>query len=637
MDNDAIKQAKERLGERAADIIARGLNIQKWDSRNLKGCCPLHSEKTPSFVWNKRSHSFKCFGCGVVMDILDYYQQTGMTFAKAVEELCKETGTPYENDYKGKPAQNKNKQPYRFPTKEQKPNDAVTSYLSTRRISKKTIEYAGVKSDGKDNIVFEFYSPAGDLLIVKYRPAKKVDKGENKTWCQKDRDTTPLLYGMEKADTTKPLLICEGEIDRLSAIEAGFYNAVSVPFGAGNYQWIEYNLSWLDTFEKIILWADEDEAGQKMIKEVVPRLGEYRCYVVSIDSRYKFASVKDSQFKVNDINEVLYFHGKKAVIELIESAKESPITNIIDMADVESFDINKHEKVTSGIKGLDKWIHGFMLGTVNIITGTNGAGKSTFVNQMCICEPLEHGYKTFVFSAEIPNGQLKSWIHYNLAGKKNIQEVDNGEFAPKGYIVPYKIKKRMEDWYRKKVFFYNNDEDFRAASILQKMEEVARRYGVKNFVLDSLMLINLECSEYELNRKQTDFMSELVKFARKYRAVVHLVAHPRKTDAQRVIKADIAGSGNITNLAHYVIAIYRVTQKEKDKGTKHDVIIDLFKNRPTGFQDKAIGLYYDYPSKRFYGDSDNADREYSWKDNSVQMELNTVVDDSEIPFLEGEL
>jgi twinkle protein len=93
---------------------------------------------------------------------------------------------------------------------------------------------------------------------------------------------------------------------------------------------------------------------------------------------------------------------------------------------------------------------------------------------------------------------------------------------------------------------------------------------------------------------------------------------------------DIAGSGDITNLADYVLAIHRVTNNEKageqdKKGNyiidpcPYDCILDLFKNRPIGHQDKEIGLYYEHKSKRFYNDSDNLYRNYSWLDKGIQQ------------------
>ncbi|MBB6219022.1 twinkle protein [Anaerosolibacter carboniphilus] len=612
-----ILEAKTTLGIRAAEIIVRGLGIQKWDTKNLKGICPFHSEKTPSFIWNKKENYFKCFGCGKTLDIIDYYQQTGMNFTEAAKELFREANVFYEFETSNLPILNKSNKPYVYPVEEKNIDTAqIEKYLSLRKISKKTIAYAGVKEDKQGNVVFEYRNHNGTLMLVKYRPARKLNDGENKTWCQKDKDTAPILYGMEKIDPSKPLLICEGEIDRLSAIEAGYYNAVSVPFGANNYTWIEYNWDWLDQFEKIIIWSDADEAGERMRKEVIPRLGEYRCYYV--------------KGKRKDINLQLYKDGPESILISIDEAKDVPISGVIDMADVEDYDIGAAEKIKSGINGLDKWISGFVLGTVNVITGINGSGKSTFIDQVCVVEAIAQGYKTFIFSGELTKPQLRSWIEYPMAGPENVREKYNGPNEPMSYYITKHIKEKMRNWYKGKVYIYDDEDNQKASAILKKMEELARKHGVKNFILDNLMMIDLECSEYEKLTKQKEFMNSLIKFARRFNCVIHLVAHPRKTETiQRLTKLDVAGTGDIINMAHYIISIHRVSPKEKEdkfdkqgdlkeKGCPYDCIIDLFKNRPIGHQDKSIGVYFERKSKRFYGDSDAVDKAYGWQNSEIQ-------------------
>lgn len=609
---DLIKQAKESLGVRAAEIIASGINLNKWDSKNLKGCCPEHQEKTPSFIWDKKKNFFKCFGCGATMDILEYYTNyENLSFIEAVKKLFQETNTNYEFE------EHEEIRPYKYPIEERNNNRAkVEAYMATRGISKQTLDKRGIKQDSKGNIVFEYKDQYGKLMLVKYRPSRKVVKPDIKTWCQKDKDTTPLLFGMDKVDTTKPLLITEGEIDSLACIEAGFNNTVSIPFGAGNYHWIEYNWDWLEQFEKVIIWSDNDAAGEKMRKEVIPRLGEYRCFTVA--SKYKDANVH------------LFRENKESVLKAIMQANEVPIKDVVDMADVPEYDVNRAEKIKSGFNGLDKWISGFVLGTLDVITGVNSSGKSTVVNQMCVCEPLEQGYKTFIYSGELQQAQLRSWIEFPMAGPGTVKEFDNGPNQPIGYYVPKEIKNTMRKWYRGKIHIYSNEDDDTAKSILKKMEELAKRYGVKNFVLDNLMMIDLECNEYELLKKQKEFVLSLKRFARRYNSVVHLIAHPRKTEIiKRLTKMDVAGSGDITNLADYVLAVHRVTPAEKEEtvnkkgnviaeGCPYDNILDLFKNRPLGHQDKTIGLHFDMASKRMYGDSDDLNYQYGWSKTDIE-------------------
>lgn len=552
---DLIIQAKEKLGDRAAYIIAQDLQLQKFDEKNLKALCYWHDEETPSLVWNHKDNYYKCFGCGRVYSIIDHYMNFyNLTYLGAVEKLFDESGIKYSFGTKNI----KTKREYKYPKEETNTDRSkVEQYLALRCISKETLDYCDIRQDGHGNIVFNYYDTNDVLTMVKYRPARKLNKGEIKCWCQKGADTTPLLFNINRIDPTQPLLICEGELDCLSAIEAGFKNTVSVPFGAGNESWVEENWDFLEQFNKIIVWTDADEAGRKMKKNIIPRLGQWRCYEVEAPTEIE----KDGKIVyVKDINEVLYYYGKDKVIECINNAREMPITDVVDLYDIQEFDLETAEGVFSGFEEIDKWIYKFFFGCINIITGINGSGKSVLVNQMCICEPLNQGYDVFVFSGEMTKPQLKKWIELQLAGRRHIQ-VENRHIRK---IKP-EIRKQIRDWYRGRIYVYDNDKDLTATSILNKMEELARKKGVKIFVLDNLMMIDLECNNENIWQKQKEFVVKLVNFAHKFNVLVHLVAHPKKVETiRRLTKLDVGGSGDITNLAHYVMSIHRVTPKEKE-------------------------------------------------------------------------
>ena len=49
-------------------IMAEELNLQEFDERNLKALCPFHEEHTPSFVYNRKNYTYKCFGGGKAVD-----------------------------------------------------------------------------------------------------------------------------------------------------------------------------------------------------------------------------------------------------------------------------------------------------------------------------------------------------------------------------------------------------------------------------------------------------------------------------------------------------------------------------------------------------------------------------------------
>jgi twinkle protein len=631
---DKLIEAKNSFGEDAIHIIVDELNIEGWDDKHKQGICPFHTkdgepESTPSFKWNPKDSAFKCFGCNERYGIVDHYiKNRGMSYRNAVKQLFSDTDTPY--DFGETKLKN-----YSYPNPEQREDLAKTiAYLNKRKISENTIRTHDVAQDMQGNIVFEYYDQNDTLLTSKYRPSYKVEKGNSKNWSQKDADTTHILWNMNRVSFDKPLHISEGEIDALALIEVGITNSVSIPFGAGNTHWIEENWNWLDQFSEIILCADNDEAGEKLLNEAIPRLGEWRCKTIT----YPMLPTGEVS---NDLNEILYYLGGDQLYEIIEAATDVPITNVADLADIPDIDLSKAMGIKSGIKELDKRIAKFYMGTLSIWTGINGSGKSTLLNQVCVAEPTNQGFKSFLFSGELSPSQLRNWIEYPMAGGANIEEHKVAEDQPTFFKVKPSAKEMMREWYRGQIYIYTDEIDRSAKTLIDKMEVMARKYGVKNFMIDNLMTVDISSYRGDSDFvRQKLFAIDLLRFAIKYQVVVHLVAHPRKLDfIKRLTKMDVSGSGDLTNLAHYVLAVHRVTPAEKEgvingKGdvitepVPFDAILDLFKNRPIGFQDVEFGLDFDRKSKRFYKDNNELYKQYGW-DNATRSIPETIIDGDE--------
>ncbi len=59
------------------------------------GLCPFHQEKTPSLNVNQTRQFYKCFGCGVGGDALDFVMKIdGLTFPEALKLLAERNGIP---------------------------------------------------------------------------------------------------------------------------------------------------------------------------------------------------------------------------------------------------------------------------------------------------------------------------------------------------------------------------------------------------------------------------------------------------------------------------------------------------------------------------------------------------------------
>jgi DNA primase len=87
-------QIKEEIRNKAdiAAVIGRYVSL-KGSGGALKGLCPFHKEKTPSFHVNANKGFFHCFGCGKGGDVFTFLQEIeGVQFYDALKMLAEETG-----------------------------------------------------------------------------------------------------------------------------------------------------------------------------------------------------------------------------------------------------------------------------------------------------------------------------------------------------------------------------------------------------------------------------------------------------------------------------------------------------------------------------------------------------------------
>lgn len=614
IDREAILQAKEKLGDRNAQIIVEELGITDFDEKNMKCCCPFHQEDHASFIYNKKAFNFRCFGsCGRSYDILDVFMYKGATYAEACKKLFELAEMPYSFGELGVKTKRHYRYPHEVPCTDK---SKVYAYFEQRKISRETLDALDVRQDSEGNAVFNYYDTNDVLTMVKYKPSHKVQHGQAKCWCQQNSDTAPLLFNMNRINVNSPLLICEGEPDCLSAIEAGFKNAVSVPLGSSNLHWIDENLEWLDQFESIIICADNDDAGVKMQKECVPRLGSWRTKVVDIPA----IPIGNTGRVTKDLNEILYVCGKDKVLELILDAKDSPVPSVADLSDVEPTEYEDVDGVTTGLKAIDDELMRLFFGTLTIVSGQPGSGKSSLLTQLA-CNSLDNDIGTWLFSGELPNGVEKSWFNYIFAGPRNITDAISRRGNPYKKISTTTLAE-INKTYKGRWHIYRDDYDNVLDKLIASMTDTVRKYGARCLILDNFMCIDTETSEEEL-RSQTDTIKKLIEFAKKYQVAVILVCHPRKMDAGTNVGIyDIAGTSNIVNLAHRTIGLRRVTDAERENAAKYsekrrqllkyDVIVTIVKDRMFGRQNIDVGLYYDPASRRFFSDMDEYDRRFSW-------------------------
>lgn len=624
IDPELIQEAKAKLGESNADLIVDLLRPEQYNESRKTCCCmnPAHHDEHPSMSYDPKRFNFHCFSCGCTIDLPQaYMMKTGHSFIDACQYLFDLAGIAYDFGEKGVATLGRS---YKYPKPKYADNkDIVYAYWGRRKISPATIDYLDIQQDTEGNTLFQYYDLNDVLVTVKVRLSRTYHKGVDRTkiWHLEGSDHTDILYNINRINTTQPLIITSGEGDCATCIECGFPNTVSINGGDQNTRWIGECWDWLSQFNEIILIHDNDDSGRKFAKDVATRLGEYRVKHVDLPTFHDKGN--GEKIAIKDVNELLYWEGVDAVREAINDAKDAEIPSVVDYTDVRKFDMSDVEGFTSGFRELDDALNKFYMGSTTIITGAPGSGKTSLLSTI-VCQSVDQGFPTFVYSGELSNPSLKSWIDFCHAGRYGIQEYAKSNGAGKYYRIKPDVFSAINREYRQQIFFYKDSIDQKVSHLMATAESVVRKYGVKTLIFDNMTSVDLENNDDNKWNKQEEFVRDIISFSNRWNVCCIVVLHPKKMDMNRRMSLyDLSGVSASINLSHRVLSLYRVSKADKAGKKKmngewltppidYDVIIDVLKDRFGSGGGRDLGLFYDVPSKRFYDTTETLAHQYRW-------------------------
>ena len=237
----------------------------------------------------------------------------------------------------------------------------------------------------------------GALAGAKYRSI------EDKDFTQ-DAGGTHDFFGIDLVDTAKPLIIVEGEIDALTAMEAGIENCVSVPSGAplkvadgkvlaSEDKRFSYVWNAIDIINKvpyIVIATDNDTPGQALAEELARRIGKEKCRL--------------TKFAEKDLNEAFANGGAERVKQIIDLAEPYPVEGLSDAAKFQErlndlWTRGNGSGASTGFTSLDR-IYTVVPGQLTVVTGYPSHGKSNFVDQLMVNLARQHDWKFTVCSFE---------------------------------------------------------------------------------------------------------------------------------------------------------------------------------------------------------------------------------------------
>ena len=303
--------AKERIRARVdlAQLIGEQVVLKPAGRGQLKGLCPFHAEKTPSFHVHVDRGFFYCFGCGAKGDAFDYVMRTqGVAFIDALTMLGERTGIAVEpatpRQGRRRDLQEVNALALAF-FREQLQRSPAVDYLAGRGLRRETVEqwelgYApdgwdgllrfaltkGVRDDDllaagllaendrgrrydrfRDRVMFPIRDGLGRLLgfagrVLGDALPKYLNTPETELFKKSE-----LLYGLDRARAairdSGEVIVVEGYMDVIALHQEGFGNAVAA-LGATLTGEQAESLARLDA-QRVLLAFDADEAGQRAV------------------------------------------------------------------------------------------------------------------------------------------------------------------------------------------------------------------------------------------------------------------------------------------------------------------------------------------------------------------------------------
>lgn len=471
-------------------------------------------------------------------------------------------------------------------------------FLASRKINPETAERLGIftANRGKNGDVVS--SPAGNILVFpfierdevvaeKYRP---ID--QKKFWQRKDGKR--VFWNAEAVGLAaeRELIITEGEIDALTAIDCGFDYAVSVPDGApteevdeetdkdgGKFSYLWEARNELLKVASFVIAVDNDVPGKKLESELVRRLSKAKCKFVEYPAGCK------------DLNDVLMKHGPARVAEVLNTAQPYPLRGLYRLDDYPE----KPELVLSstGWRQLDEHLKIFP-GELMVVTGIPGHGKSSWTTALIANLCRLNRWTAAVFSPEMPViPHLRDKLRRLYLGqspadaaRKNVCEADAWiqrhfiflDADPSG---TWDSDERTFDW------------------VMERAKEAVLRDGIRILLIDPWN--EIEHDSRRQNETMTEYIGrcirDLRRFAQLREVVVILVAHPTKEigkEKRHPGLYDIDGSAHWANKPDHGVSVH-LPEPEKTLANIHVTKVRFATTGKRG----TVALIYDVWSHRY--------------------------------------
>ena len=473
--------------------------------------------------------------------------------------------------------------------------DLPITALADRGISKEVCELYGVHTEydvatGQPAAYLYPFTVGGVVKAYKKRilPKTFVSVGESLKGQPVD------FIGQSACTGGKKLLVVEGQDDMLAAyqmLSKYKQDVVSLPNGA-NIKAFSDNKKFLDKYEEVVFCPDNDEAGQKVVRELT---GLY-------------PSIKLVDISEKDANDMLLKGKAKEFINAFFKAKSHVPDSLITVEDVYDEAI---EMPTWGRRwpwsSLDKYTYGRHDGQGIYVGAAVKAGKTAWKDQMTEHIIVVENSKVFTCSFE----QAPANIVKAVAGKMAHKQFHK----PDGGFTQEELREAVEHVKGKLLMFDASYSDISVGNMWDRLKPAIRHAvvveGVRDVFIDPITQLTDGMSASDTETELRRFSNEIAGMAKDlgffYYCFCHLKAPVQgKTHEEggKVKVAQFRGSRAMAEKTKLMLGIGR-DQYAEDEVTRNTSQHHLLLNSGFGktgtfdvFYDDETGDYLE-PSREF--------------------------------------
>lgn len=464
--------------------------------------------------------------------------------------------------------------------------DGTVKDLAKRKITEETCkkwDYRVGEMDGKTVQIANYKDDSGRTVAQKVRGADKKFSvlGDAKQMG---------LYGQHLwRDKGLRVVITEGEIDALtvSQVQSNKWPVVSLPHGCQSAKkHVAAAQQWLEGFDEIVLYFDDDEPGRKAVEEVAPLLTPGKVKVARIPG-----------FK--DANEALQAGQGKAIIDAIWGAKVYRPDGVVSARDIA---VDAKKPIARGIDWmfteLTEVTYGRRPGELYGFGAGTGIGKTDLFTQQMTYDINVLGLTVGVVYLEQPPVESLRRIAGKHVGK--LLHVP-GEVPQEEIDAAIEALAATE-----KLFLFDHFAAIDWPTVRARIKYMVTALGCKSIYLDHLTALVARADD---ERKALDaIMADMAGDAHVHGHMMHFISHLARPEGSskpheeggRVTLRQFRGSNAIGMWSHFLFGLERNQQAENEE-ERTTTTLRCLKDRNTGRgTGKTIALGYEQTKGLLY-------------------------------------